>query len=247
MTNKRVALVTGASRGIGKAIFEALLKAGHTVVGTATGDKGIASINESLQAVGGEGGALTLNVQDDNSLATIFDRVKEVAGELPDILVNNAGITSDMLALRMSDEAWDKVIQTNLSSTFKLSRNALRSMLKKRWGRIINIGSVVGTTGNPGQANYVASKAGVSGMSKSLAYEVAKKGVTVNVVAPGFIQTDMTDVLTDDQKNMILQNVPAGRLGQPNEIAALVAFLSSENASYITGQTVHINGGLFMA
>lgn len=246
MSDKKIALVTGASRGIGKAIYQTLAEAGYYVLGTATSENGVANIKEALASCDGAGDAFVFNVTDGEAVEKIAETVKELAGDYPDVLVNNAGITQDTLALRMKDDMWDSVIGTNLSSTFKISRNCAKRMLKKGSGRIINIGSVVGSTGNPGQANYVASKAGVVGMSKSFAYEFAKKGITVNVVAPGFIQTDMTDVLTDNQKAAILENVPTGALGQPEDIAKAVKFLASDDAKYITGQTIHVNGGLFM-
>ncbi|AWB68932.1 3-oxoacyl-ACP reductase [Saccharobesus litoralis] len=239
----QVALVTGASRGIGKEIALKLVAAGATVVGTATSDNGAAAISDYL---GENGKGLKLNVTDADSIAETFDAIKEAYGVV-DILVNNAGITRDNLMMRMKDDEWDSIIDTNLSSIFRISKTALRPMMKKRYGRIINIGSVVGSTGNPGQANYCAAKAGVIGFSKALAKEVASRGITVNTVAPGFIDTDMTKALNDEQKEAIFGNIPAARLGQPEEIASAVLFLASKEAGYITGETIHVNGGMHMA
>ncbi|MBC3767847.1 3-oxoacyl-ACP reductase FabG [Neptunicella marina] len=238
----KIALVTGASRGIGKAIAQALVAQGATVVGTATSENGAQAISEYL---GDQGCGLVLNVTNDSSMQTLLDDIKAKYGDV-DILVNNAGITRDNLLMRMKDDEWADIIQTNLTSIFKLSKAVLRGMMKKRHGRIINIGSVVGSAGNAGQTNYAAAKAGVIGFSKSMAREVASRGVTVNVVAPGFIDTDMTQSLTDEQKEAIFKDIPANRLGSPDEIAAAVAFLASDLAGYITGETLHVNGGMYM-
>lgn len=238
----KVALVTGASRGIGKAIAEQLAALGAKVVGTATSEKGAAAISDYL---GANGKGLMLNVTDADSVEHCLAQIKESFGEI-DILVNNAGITRDNLLMRMKDEEWFDIMQTNLTSVYRLSKAVLRSMMKKRFGRIITIGSVVGSMGNAGQTNYAAAKAGVLGFTKSLAREVASRGITVNAIAPGFIDTDMTKELSDEQKEAIFSQVPANRLGQPEEIAATVAFLASTQAAYITGETVHVNGGMYM-
>jgi len=238
----KVILVTGASRGIGKSIAQMLVAQGATVAGTATSESGAAKISEYL---GEAGKGYALNVTDADSIKETLAAIKADLGDL-DVLVNNAGITRDNLLMRMKDQEWDDIIDTNLSSIFRLSKAVLRPMMKKRAGRIINIGSVVGTMGNAGQANYAAAKAGVIGFSKSLAREVASRGITVNVVAPGFIQTDMTDELTEDQKAATLSNVPAGRLGKPDEIAAAVTYLASDAAAYVNGETIHVNGGMYM-
>ncbi|MFP1724641.1 3-oxoacyl-ACP reductase FabG [Lonsdalea quercina] len=238
----KIVLVTGASRGIGRAIAESLVARGAKVMGTATSEKGAADISEWL---GGNGKGYVLNVADMSSIESTLAAIKSEFGDI-DILVNNAGITRDNLLIRMKDEEWQDVLDTNLRSVFRLSKAVLRSMMKKRFGRIITIGSVVGTSGNPGQSNYSAAKAGLVGFSKSLAQEVASRGVTVNVVAPGFIETDMTRALTDEQRAGILAGVPAGRLGDAKEIASAVTFLASEEAGYITGETLHVNGGMYM-
>ncbi len=238
----KIALVTGATRGIGRAIAEELVEKGVFVLGTATSEKGAESISAYL---GEKGKGLVLNVADAQSIESTLEKIKAEFGDI-DILVNNAGITRDNLLMRMKDDEWFDILQTNLTSVYHLSKAMLRSMMKKRFGRIITIGSVVGSMGNPGQANYCAAKAGLIGFSKALAKEVASRGITVNVVAPGFIATDMTDVLTGDQKSGILANVPAGRLGEPVEIAKAVVFLASDDAAYITGTTLHVNGGMYM-
>ncbi|MDT7524878.1 MULTISPECIES: 3-oxoacyl-ACP reductase FabG [Idiomarinaceae] len=238
----QVALVTGASRGIGKAIAEQLVAQGVTVVGTATTTAGAEAISSYL---GEHGVGVALDVTADESVASILAFIDETYGQL-DILVNNAGITKDNLLMRMKEDDWDSVLDTNLKSVFRLSKGVLRGMMKRRHGRIINISSVVGTTGNPGQVNYCAAKAGVVGFTKSLAQEIAARGITVNCVAPGFIDTDMTKALTEDQKQAIFSNIPAARLGKPEEIAAAVVFLASPGAAYITGETIHVNGGMAM-
>lgn len=238
----KIALVTGASRGIGRAIAEDLVARGATVIGTATSENGTQAISEYLN---GKGKGFVLNVTENDSIEKFLADVRAEFGEI-DILVNNAGITRDNLLMRMKDDEWQDIIDTNLSSVFRLSKAVMRAMMKKRHGRIITIGSVVGTMGNAGQANYAAAKAGVIGFSKSLAREVASRGITVNVVAPGFIETDMTRALTDDQRAGILSQVPANRLGDAKEIASAVAFLASDEASYITGETLHVNGGMYM-
>lgn len=238
----KVALVTGASRGIGRATAELLAERGATVIGTATSENGAAAISDYL---GENGKGLALNVTSSDSVADVLATIKKEFGDV-DILVNNAGITRDNLLMRMKDDEWQDIIDTNLTSIFRLSKAVLRAMMKKRCGRIINIGSVVGVMGNAGQANYAAAKAGVIGFTKSMAREVATRGITVNTVAPGFIETDMTKALSDDQRAATLAQVPAGRLGDPKEIAATVAFLASDDAAYMTGETLHVNGGMYM-
>ncbi|HGV3502281.1 3-oxoacyl-ACP reductase FabG [Providencia sp. PROV259] len=238
----KIALVTGASRGIGKAIALTLIARGATVIGTATSEKGAEAITAYLD---GKGKGLALNVTDAASIEETLTKIREEFGEI-DILVNNAGITRDNLLMRMKEEEWQDVIDTNLSSVYRLSKAVLRAMMKKRCGRIISIASVVGVMGNAGQTNYAAAKAGLIGFSKSLAREVASRGITVNVVAPGFIETDMTKALTDEQRAGILSQVPADRLGDAQEIASAVAFLASDEAAYITGETLHVNGGMYM-
>lgn len=238
----KIALVTGASRGIGRAIAEKLVAGGAKVIGTATSGKGAEAIGEYL---GENGKGIMLNVVDSASIEQVLATIRAEFGEI-DILVNNAGITRDNLLMRMKDDEWQDILDTNLTSVFRLSKAVMRAMMKKRCGRIITIGSVVGTMGNAGQANYAAAKAGLIGFSKSLAREVASRGITVNVVAPGFIETDMTRALTDDQRAGILSSVPANRLGDAKEIASAVAFLASDEASYITGETLHVNGGMYM-
>ncbi|AHM74599.1 3-oxoacyl-ACP reductase FabG [Yersinia hibernica] len=238
----KIALVTGASRGIGRAIAELLAERGARVIGTATSEKGAEAISAYL---GENGKGLMLNVVDPASIESVLATIRAEFGEV-DILVNNAGITRDNLLMRMKDEEWQDIIDTDLTSVFRLSKAVMRAMMKKRFGRIITIGSVVGTMGNAGQVNYAAAKAGLIGFSKSLAREVASRGITVNVVAPGFIETDMTTALTDDQRAGILAQVPANRLGQAKEIASAVAFLASDEASYISGETLHVNGGMYM-
>ena len=238
----KTALITGASGGIGAEIAKTLHAQGAHVVLHGTRREKLESLASEL---GQRASIVTANLSDRDAVATLFEEATAATGEV-NILVNNAGITRDNLAMRMKDEDWDDVLEVNMTATMTLCRSALRSMMKARWGRIISISSIVGVTGNPGQTNYAASKAGMIGYSKSLAAEVASRGLTVNVVAPGFIETPMTDVLTDAQKDGLLANVPAARLGQPSEIAAAVAFLASEEAGYITGATMHINGGMAM-
>lgn len=239
---QKTALVTGATGGIGEAIAKALKEAGARVAISGTRED---KLKEVAASIGEDTVILPCNLADMAAVDGLIARAEEALGGL-DILVNNAGITRDQLAMRMKDEDWDAVIAVNLTATFKLSRAAIKGMMKKRHGRIINISSVVGTTGNPGQANYCASKAGMAGMSKAMAAEVASRGITINCVAPGFIATPMTDVLNDQQKERIIANIPAGRLGSPQDVAASVAFLASDDAAYITGQTLHVNGGLCM-
>lgn len=240
--NGRIAFVTGATRGIGLAIAERLADAGAFVIGTATSETGAASISEKL---GARGRGIVLDVTNAEAAVAAVNAVVTEFGRF-DILVNNAGITRDQLAMRMTDEAWDAVIATNLTAAFRLSRTVLRPMMKARFGRIINITSVVGAMGNAGQANYAAAKAGLIGMSKSIAREVASRNITVNCVAPGFIDTDMTKGLPEEHKKALLAQIPAQRLGQTDDIAAAVAFLASEPAGYITGTVLHVNGGMFM-
>ena len=240
---RQIALVTGASRGIGRAIALTLAQRGFTVIGTATTDSGAAAISEALAPLGGRG--LALNVTDATALDAAIDGLVKEFGALH-VLVNNAGITRDTLAMRLKDDDWDAVIDTNLKAVFRASRAAIRPMMKQRYGRIINITSVVGAAGNPGQANYCASKAGVAGMTRSLAQELGSRGITVNCVAPGFIATDMTETLPDAQKQALLGKIPLGRLGSPEDIAEAVAFLASPQAGYITGTELHVNGGMFM-
>jgi 3-oxoacyl-[acyl-carrier protein] reductase len=241
-----IALVTGASRGIGQSIALALGKQGATVVGTATSEKGAESISAYLAENGINGQGMALNVTDADSIAQVVAGVTEAFGA-PSILVNNAGITRDNLLMRMKDEEWDDIISTNLTSVFRMSKACLRAMTKARKGRIISISSVVGASGNAGQTNYAAAKAGLIGFTKSMAREVGARGITVNAVAPGFIDTDMTRALPDVQKEALLGSIPLNRLGQPEEIAAAVAFLASPGAAYITGETLHVNGGMYMA
>ena len=240
---KRVALVTGATRGIGKAIANELARAGHKVIGTATSDAGAATITENLRAAGGTG--IRLDVSD---VEAVRERLAAIVSEhgAPTILVNNAGITRDNLMMRMKDDEWGDVLNNNINALFTVSKACLRGMTKARWGRIINISSVVGSMGNAGQANYAASKAGAEGMSRAMAKELGSRSVTVNCVAPGFIATDMTDVLTEEQKALMLGQIPLGRLGAPEEIAKVVAFLASDAGGYITGETIHVNGGMYM-
>jgi 3-oxoacyl-[acyl-carrier protein] reductase len=239
---KQVALVTGASRGIGRAIAERLAEDGFFVVGTATSDNGADSISAYL---GENGKGLKLDVANPESIAEVVKAVSDEYGA-PTVLVNNAGITRDNLLMRMKDDEWDEIINTNLTSVFRMSKAVLRGMMKAKTGRIINISSVVGATGNAGQANYAAAKAGMIGFAKSMAKEVGSRNITINTVAPGFIDTDMTKELGDDIKNSLLASIPLARLGEAREIAHAVSFLASEGAAYITGETIHVNGGMFM-
>ncbi|MCX4191301.1 3-oxoacyl-ACP reductase FabG [Methylophaga sp. OBS1] len=242
----KVALVTGATRGIGRAIALSLGEQGATVVGTATSNSGAETISSFLKEAGINGKGVVLNVTDGEAIESIVAAIETEFGA-PDILVNNAGITRDNLLMRMKDEEWDDIINTNLTPIFKLSKRCLRAMTKARWGRIITITSVVGAMGNAGQSNYAAAKAGVIGFSKSLAREVGARGITVNTVAPGFIDTDMTSGLAEAHKTALLEQVPVKRLGEPEEIAAAVSFLASPSAAYITGETLHVNGGMYMS
>ena len=238
----KTALVTGASRGIGAAIAAELAGQGFFVYGTATSESGAATISEQLQ---GQGHGLVLQVQDQESVDRGFTEILE-RGPAPLVVVNNAGVTRDNLMLRMSVDEWQEVVDTNLSGAFRVTKAALRNMVKARWGRIINVGSVVARLGNPGQANYVSSKAGLEGFTRSLALEVGSRGITVNLLAPGFIETDMTAALGDEQTAAMLARIPLGRMGEAKEVAAAVSFLSGDQAAYITGQTIHINGGMFL-
>ena len=242
----KVALVTGASRGIGQAIALELGRQGAIVIGTATSPAGAERIAETLKQNGIEGAGLVLDVTDSESVSSTMEHIQQHLGQ-PSILVNNAGITRDNLMLRMKDDEWFEVIDTNLNSLFRLSKAVLRGMTKARWGRIINIGSVVGAMGNGGQANYAAAKAGLEGFGRALAREVGSRAITVNAVAPGFIDTDMTRELPEAQRDALLGQIPLGRLGQAEEIAKVVAFLASDGASYVTGATIPVNGGMYMS
>lgn len=241
----QIVLVTGATRGIGQSIALELGKQGACVIGTATSDKGAQSISAYLLAAGIKGAGMTLNVNDTAQIDQALSEIRKQFGEIS-ILVNNAGITRDNLLARMSEEEWDEVLATNLKSVFRLSRAVLRAMMKARVGRIISIASVVGSMGNAGQANYAASKAGILGFSKSLAQEIGSRNITVNCIAPGFIETDMTQGLSEEQRAALINHVPLKRLGQPADIAAAVAFLAGPGAAYITGVTLHVNGGMYM-
>jgi 3-oxoacyl-[acyl-carrier protein] reductase len=243
--DKQIVIVTGASRGIGRAIALELARQGATVVGTATSETGANGISETLAKEGFAGRGRVLDVNDAVAVETLINETVKEWGALH-ALVNNAGITKDQLAMRMKDEEWDAVIDTNLKAVFRLSRAALRPMMRARVGRIINITSVVGSSGNPGQVNYAAAKAGVAGMTRALAREIGSRGITVNCVAPGFIDTDMTKVLPEAQQMALKAQIPLGRLGSPEDIAHAVAFLASPQAGYITGTTLHVNGGMFM-
>ena len=246
MLSDQIALVTGASRGIGRAIALALGAENATVIGTATSQHGADSISEALATNKVKGGGMVLDVADSASVTQCLKQVSDAYGA-PDILVNNAGITRDNLLMMMKDEQWDEIINTNLSSVFRMSKSVLRAMMKKRAGRIISISSVVGATGNPGQTNYAAAKAGLVGFSKSLAREIGSRGITVNTVAPGFIDTDMTRELSAEQRETLTSQIPLRRLGSAEEVAAVVVFLASPAAGYITGETIHVNGGMYMS
>lgn len=241
----KIALVTGATRGIGRAIAIRLGQQGATVIGTATSESGAQAITDFLNEANIAGAGMLLNVTDASSIEAVVTEIETTFGA-PSILVNNAGITRDNLLMRMKDDEWNDIIDTNLTPIFKLSKRCLRAMTKARWGRIITITSVVGVMGNAGQTNYAAAKAGVIGFSKSLAREVGVRGITVNTVAPGFIDTDMTNTLADAHKDALLEQVPIKRLGQPEEIAAAVGYLASLEAAYVTGETIHVNGGMYM-
>lgn len=243
---ERLVLITGASRGIGLGIALELAKQGFRVVGTATSEAGTAVFDQALSQYPEKATALVLNLEDQNSMDRALQDIQEKFGRMPDVLVNNAGITADSLVLRMKFEAWQKVIHTNLSAVFYLTQACVKTMLKNRWGRVINIGSVVGSMGNAGQSNYCAAKAGLIGLTKSLAKELGSRNITVNLIAPGFIETDMTKALVEVQQAKLLENIPLARMGNPTDVAYAVAFLASEQASYITGATLHVNGGLYM-
>ena len=244
MLTEKLVLVTGASRGIGQAIAITLGTAGATVIGTATSEKGAEAISKQFTEHKINGQGMILNVTDDNNIAELMKNINEKYDTV-DILINNAGITRDNILMRMKQDEWDEIINTNLASVFKMSKAVLRGMMKKKAGRIISIASVVGSMGNAGQANYAAAKAGIMGFTKSLAREVGSRGITVNTVAPGFIQTDMTDNLPDEQKEALVSQIPMGRLGSVEEIAQVVLFLAGNGGSYITAQTIHVNGGMY--
>ncbi|MFA6699334.1 MAG: 3-oxoacyl-ACP reductase FabG [Thiomicrospira sp.] len=245
MLSAKIALVTGASRGIGKAIALDLLAQGATVIGTATSETGAQAITDYIAQAGGEGQGMALNVTDSSQIEALMEQIVNLFGA-PTILVNNAGITRDNLLMRMKDDEWDDIIQTNLNSVYRMSKACLRGMMKAKQGRIINIASVVGVMGNAGQTNYAAAKAGIIGFSKSLAREVGSRGITVNTVAPGFIDTDMTRALPQAQRDTLIQQIPLSRLGSPEDIAKAVTFLASDGGAYITGQTLNVNGGMVM-
>lgn len=242
--SEQVALVTGASRGIGAAIAQELAQRGFKVVGTATSEAGAAQITQALGGYAGSAGRV-LDVNDGQAGEALVDAIVKEHGALH-VLVNNAGITRDMLAMRLKDEDWDAVLDTNLKAVFRMSRAVMRAMMKQRYGRIVNITSVVGASGNPGQANYAAAKAGVAGMTRALARELGSRGITVNCVAPGFIATDMTDKLSAEQHKALLGQIPLGQLGRPADVAHAVAYLASPEAAYVTGQELHVNGGMYM-
>ncbi|MFT6052721.1 MAG: 3-oxoacyl-[acyl-carrier protein] reductase [Halioglobus sp.] len=243
---KKVALVTGASRGIGKAIAQRLAADDFIVVGTATSDDGASRITQYLEQLGNTGCGMMLNVADNDSVTTVVKSIAERYGA-PAVLVNNAGITRDNLLMRMKIEEWSEVLDTNLTALYRVSKACMRGMTKARWGRVVNITSVVGSMGNAGQSNYAATKAGAEGFSRALAKELGSRSVTVNCVAPGFIDTDMTKELSEAQRELMLAQIPLARLGEPQEIAAVVGFLCSDAAGYITGETIHVNGGMHMA
>jgi 3-oxoacyl-[acyl-carrier protein] reductase len=241
----RIALITGASRGIGAGIMDEMLARGATVVGTATSEQGASGISDRIAAAGGQGSGQVVDVADGQAVTELLKTVGELHGA-PQILINNAGITRDQLLLRMSDDDWEAIMTTNLQSVFRLTKACVRGMMKARWGRIINVASVVGVTGNAGQANYAAAKAGIIGFTKSVAKEIGSRGITANVIAPGFIDTDMTRSLDDGQRQALLSQVPLGRLGAVEDIAKAVGFLASDDAGYLTGETLHVNGGMYM-
>lgn len=243
---RKTALVTGASRGIGRAILERLGRDGAFVIGTATTDAGAQAIEDALRTAGVDGRGLVVRVDDSASVDALLEQLK-AENIVPSILVNNAGVTRDNLLLRMSEHEWSDVINTNVSSLYRLCKPLLRAMTRARWGRIVNLSSVVGRMGNAGQVNYAASKAAIEGFTRALAQEVGSRNITVNAVAPGFVATDMTQTLSDEQRSAMLSRVPLGRMGTVDEIAGVVAFLSSDAAAYITGETIHVNGGLYMA
>ena len=245
MLEGQVVLVTGASRGIGSAILERFARSGATVVGTATSESGAAGISERIKEEGWQGDGMVMNVTDSDSVTAGIREISQRVGA-PAVLVNNAGVTRDGLAMRMKPEDWEEVINTNLSAAYRTSQAVLKGMMKARSGRIINLSSVVARMGNAGQMNYAASKAGIEGMTRSLAREVASRGITVNAIAPGFIETDMTRALDDSQRDAMLSAIPAGRLGEAREVAELAVFLASEGAAYINGETIHVNGGMYM-
>lgn len=244
--NDKIILITGASRGIGASILRVMAETGATIIGTATSEHGAEKISQTLIDLGGKGRGMVLDVSDADSVAQCLKQITDEIGGIS-ILVNNAGITRDNLLMRMKDDDWEAVINTNLTSVYRLSKAVLRPMMKQKFGRIINIASVVGVSGNPGQANYSAAKAGIIGFSKSLAREVASRGITVNIIAPGFIRTDMTDALPDEQKAALSANIPAAKLGETDDIAYAVKFFASPEAGYITGETLHVNGGMYMS
>lgn len=248
MNENKIVLITGASRGIGAGIATHMAKLGYTIVGTATSEESLASFNSAMSEINAKYYGVVLDVNNNNMINNVFAEVNEKFNSGIDILVNNAGITKDGLFIKMKEENWDKVIATNLTGTFNVTKAAIRSMVKAKWGRVINITSVVATSGNPGQTNYCAAKAGILGLTKSLALELASanRDITVNAVSPGFITTDMTNALTKEQQQAVLSQVPMQRMGLPSDIAAAVAYLASSDASYVTGQTLHINGGLLM-
>lgn len=245
LLNERIALVTGASRGIGKSIADRIGLEGATVIGTATSESGAAAITERFEKAGITGIGMQLDVTDSAQIETVISAIADKYGAV-DVLVNNAGITRDNLFMRMKEDEWDDIIETNLSAVYRLCKACIRPMVKARYGRIINIGSVVGSTGNPGQANYAAAKAGLIGFGKSLARELGSRGITVNTVSPGFIESDMTAALSEDQREALLANIALGRMGEAEEVAQTVVFLASPMANYLTGQTLHVNGGMYM-